>query len=80
MERVQAEDFYDKTHQMIYEVMVRSGRQSTDRSGDPYISLQDKGQLEEVGGVSYLAKLAHAVPTRTWIITPRSSKRNRCGG
>ena len=25
--------------------------------------LQDKGQLEEIGGVSYLAKLAHAVPT-----------------
>ncbi|MEK3790070.1 replicative DNA helicase [Paenibacillus sp. FSL K6-1230] len=64
MERVQSEDFYDKAHQMIYESMIELGEQ-----GQPIdlvtltAKLQDKGQLEEIGGVSYLSKLAHGVPT-----------------
>lgn len=64
MERVQTEDFYDKTHQMIYEVMVQLGEENQPIDLVTLTSrLQDKGQLEEIGGVSYLAKLAHAVPT-----------------
>ncbi|WP_422658950.1 replicative DNA helicase [Paenibacillus sp. EC2-1] len=64
MERVQSEDFYDKTHQMIYEVMVQLGEENQPIDLVTLTSrLQDKGQLEEIGGVSYLAKLAHGVPT-----------------
>ncbi|GIP22350.1 MULTISPECIES: replicative DNA helicase [Paenibacillus] len=64
MERVRTEDFYDKSHQMIYEAMIELGE-----AGEPIdlitltSRLQDKGELEEVGGVSHLARLAHAVPT-----------------
>ncbi|WP_311080850.1 replicative DNA helicase [Paenibacillus polymyxa] len=64
MERVQTEDFYDKAHQMIYEAMIELGE-----SGQPIdlvtltSKIQDKGQLGDIGGVSYLAKLAHGVPT-----------------
>ncbi|NMO94214.1 replicative DNA helicase [Paenibacillus lemnae] len=64
MERVQSEDFYDKSHQMIYEVMVQLSEESQPIDLVTLTSrLQDKGQLEEIGGVSYLAKLAHGVPT-----------------
>lgn len=64
MERLRAEDFYSVSHQRIFEVMVALGE-----DGEPIdlvtltARLQDLGQLEEVGGVSYLAKLAGAVPT-----------------
>ncbi len=64
MERLRAEDFYSVSHQRIFEVMVALGE-----DGEPIdlvtltAKLQDLGQLDEVGGVSYLAKLAGAVPT-----------------
>ncbi len=64
MERLRAEDFYSVSHQRIYEAMVALGE-----DGEPIdlvtltARLQDLGQLDEVGGVSYLAKLAGAVPT-----------------
>lgn len=64
MERLRAEDFYSVSHQRIFEVMVALGE-----DGEPIdlvtltARLQDLGQLDEVGGVSYLAKLAGAVPT-----------------
>jgi len=64
MERLGAEDFYSVSHQRIYEAMVALGE-----DGEPIdlvtltARLQDLGQLDEVGGVSYLAKLAGAVPT-----------------
>lgn len=64
MERVSTEDFYDKSHQLIYEAMIQL---SEDNQPIDLITLtslmQDKGQLEDIGGVSYLAKLAQAVPT-----------------
>ncbi|WP_027094459.1 replicative DNA helicase [Cohnella thermotolerans] len=64
MERIRAEDFYSVAHQRIFEAM-------TDLNDDNQpldlvtltARLQDKGQLEEIGGVTYLAKLANAVPT-----------------
>ncbi|THF73533.1 replicative DNA helicase [Cohnella fermenti] len=64
MERLRAEDFYSVAHQRIYEVML-----DLNDDNEPLdlitltAKLQDRGQLEEVGGVTYLAKLAHAVPT-----------------
>ncbi|GIO32818.1 MULTISPECIES: replicative DNA helicase [Paenibacillus] len=64
MERVQPEDFYDASHQLIYEAMIQLGEENQPIDLVTLTSrLQDKGQLEDVGGVSYLAKLAHAVPT-----------------
>ncbi|MFB5269490.1 replicative DNA helicase [Paenibacillus enshidis] len=64
MERVQTDDFYDKSHQLIFEAMIELGE-----AGQPIdlitltSKLQDKGQLEDIGGVSYLSRLAHGVPT-----------------
>jgi replicative DNA helicase len=64
MERLRSEDFYSVPHQYIYEAMVDLGE-----SGQPVdlitltAHLQDKQLIEEIGGVSYLARLAGAVPT-----------------
>ncbi|WP_028543656.1 replicative DNA helicase [Paenibacillus taiwanensis] len=64
MERVQAVDFYLPAHQFIYEAMIELGEE-----GQPIdmitltAKLQVKKQLDDVGGVSYLAKLANSVPT-----------------
>ncbi|WP_336787768.1 replicative DNA helicase [Paenibacillus sp. MMO-177] len=64
MERLRSEDFYSVPHQHIYEAMVELGE-----SGQPVdlitltAYLQDRQLIEEIGGVSYLAKLASAVPT-----------------
>ncbi|WP_322907137.1 replicative DNA helicase [Paenibacillus campi] len=64
MERIDTEDFYDKSHQLIYEAMVNLGEENQPIDLITLTSLlQDRGQLEDVGGVSYLAKLANAVPT-----------------
>lgn len=64
MERISAEDFYRAAHQKIVEAMFELGD-----NNEPVdlvtltASLQNRQQLEEVGGVSYLAELANAVPT-----------------
>ena len=64
MERVRTEDFYDKPHQLIFEAMVQLGEEGQPIDLVTLTSrLQDRGELEDTGGVSYLAKLAHAVPT-----------------
>ncbi|GGJ31218.1 replicative DNA helicase [Paenibacillus hunanensis] len=64
MERIDTEDFYDKSHQLIYEAMVNLGEENQPIDLITLTSLlQDRTQLEDVGGVSYLAKLANAVPT-----------------
>ncbi|MBP2002326.1 replicative DNA helicase [Paenibacillus shirakamiensis] len=64
MERVRTEDFYDKAHQMIYEAMLELGEDNKPIDLVTLTSrLQDKGELEQIGGVSHLARLAHAVPT-----------------
>ena len=64
MERVQPEDFYYPAHQLIFEAMINLGEE-----GQPIdmvtlaAKLQDKQQLDDIGNVSYLMKLANAVPT-----------------
>ncbi|WP_411344529.1 replicative DNA helicase [Paenibacillus sp. WLX1005] len=64
MERVDTEDFYDKSHQLIYDAMVNLGEENQPIDLITLTSLlQDRSQLEDIGGVSYLAKLANAVPT-----------------
>ncbi len=64
MERLRSEDFYAPGHQLIYEAMIELGEDNQPIDLVTLTaSLQDKGQLEEIGGVSYLAKLATGVPT-----------------
>ncbi|WP_442604557.1 replicative DNA helicase [Paenibacillus sp. KN14-4R] len=64
MERVATEDFYRPSHQRIYETMLEL---SDENEPIDLITLtarlQDKGVLEDIGGVSYLSDLASAVPT-----------------
>ncbi|HEU4962481.1 MAG TPA: replicative DNA helicase [Bacilli bacterium] len=63
-EMLQAEDFYRKTHQMIFDAIVR-----VSESGEPVdlitvtAQLQHVGQIDDIGGVAYLASLANSVPT-----------------
>ena len=64
MERVNTDDFYDKPHQLIFEAMLQLGEDNQPIDLVTLTSLlQDRGQLEDIGGVSYLARLAHSVPT-----------------
>ncbi|MCR8658511.1 replicative DNA helicase [Paenibacillus endoradicis] len=64
LERVKSEDFYSSAHQLIFEAMIDLGENSQPIDLVTLTAqLQDKGMLEEVGGVSYLAKLANSVPT-----------------
>ncbi|MFC4810104.1 replicative DNA helicase [Paenibacillus sp. GCM10023250] len=64
MERLRSEDFYLPSHQLIYEAMVDLGENNQPIDLVTLTSyLQDRQQLEEIGGVSYLAKLGNAVPT-----------------
>lgn len=57
-------DFYRPAHQRIYKVMVELGER-----GEPVdlvtvtAELDNRKQLEDVGGVTYLTDLANAVPT-----------------
>jgi replicative DNA helicase len=68
MELLSAEDFYRGTHQKIFAAMTELSEQ-----GEPVdlvtvtAKLQDKNQLEEVGGIAYLAELAQWVPAATHI-------------
>ncbi|WP_239615426.1 replicative DNA helicase [Cohnella mopanensis] len=64
MERLKAEDFYSVSHQRIFDAMVAL---NDDNQPIDLVTLtarlQDLGQMEEVGGIMYLTKLANAVPT-----------------
>ncbi|MBL0385087.1 replicative DNA helicase [Tumebacillus sp. ITR2] len=63
-EMLQVPDFYRKSHQLIYEAILLLAE-----SGEPVDvvtiskTLADNGQIEEIGGVAYLANLANSVPT-----------------
>ena len=63
-ELLRPEDFYSVAHQRIFEAMLE-----LNESGGVIdlvtltARLKDRDQLEEVGGVSYLARLAGSVPT-----------------
>ncbi|OXM14487.1 replicative DNA helicase [Paenibacillus herberti] len=64
MEKIRAEDFYLTSHQLIYEAMIELGENNQPIDLVTLTAyLSDRAQLEEVGGVSYLAKLATVVPT-----------------
>jgi replicative DNA helicase len=64
MEKLRADDFYSVSHQRIYDVMVALNDDSEPIDLVTLTArLQDLGQMDEIGGVSYLAKLANSVPT-----------------
>ncbi|MFB9279303.1 replicative DNA helicase [Cohnella cellulosilytica] len=64
MERVKSEDFYSVAHQRIFDAMVSLNDDNQPIDLVTLASrLQDLGQMEEVGGIIYLTKLANAVPT-----------------
>ncbi|HTG71716.1 MAG TPA: replicative DNA helicase [Candidatus Udaeobacter sp.] len=64
MERVRSEDFYSGPHRLIYEAMVEIAENNQPVDLVTLTAhLQDQQLLEEIGGVSYLAKLANSVPT-----------------
>jgi len=64
MEHLRAEDFYSVAHQRIYDAIVGLNEDNKPLDLVTLMSrLQDQGELEEIGGVSYLAKLSGAVPT-----------------
>ena len=64
MERVRSEDFYSGPHRQIYEAMVEIAENNQPVDLVTLTAhLQDQQLLEEIGGVSYLAKLANSVPT-----------------
>ncbi|WP_339205788.1 replicative DNA helicase [Paenibacillus sp. FSL K6-3182] len=64
MERVRSDDFYSGPHRQIYEAMVEIAENNQPVDLVTLTAhLQDQHLLEEIGGVSYLAKLANSVPT-----------------
>ncbi|ALS25830.1 replicative DNA helicase [Paenibacillus cisolokensis] len=64
MERISSEDFYSVPHQQIFEAMIELAE---DNQPIDLVTLtahlQNRQLLEEVGGVSYLARLVSSVPT-----------------
>jgi replicative DNA helicase len=63
-ERIRSEDFYKTAHQLIFDAMTALAEEQEPVDLVTITSkLQDRKQLEDVGGVSYLSQLANAVPT-----------------
>lgn len=64
MERLRAEDFYSIAHQRIFDALIELNEDNKPLDFVTLVSrLQDRGEMEEVGGIGYLAKLSGAVPT-----------------
>ncbi|WP_281165404.1 replicative DNA helicase [Liquorilactobacillus sicerae] len=64
MQYVQADDFYRRSHQIIFQTMMDLNDQ--DKAIDVITvnnQLTEQNLLDDVGGVSYIAELAAAVPT-----------------
>ncbi|MGG1518998.1 replicative DNA helicase [Paenibacillus oryzisoli] len=64
MERITSDDFYRGAHQRIFEAIVELAEEQEPVDLITLTArLQNKAQLEEIGGVTYLSELANAVPT-----------------
>lgn len=64
MEQVSADDFYRRAHQLIFQVMVDlNDRDEAIDAVTVTDELTRQNQLEDVGGVNYIAELAGSVPT-----------------
>lgn len=70
LEHINAEDFYREAHRKIFAQMVALYQESHPVDLVTLSeSLSAKGQLEEVGGMGYLASLPDAVPVTTNLVT-----------
>lgn len=64
LEYLEAIDFYKKSHQLIFDAIVRLYNRNEAMDVVTLANdLENKGQLENVGGLDYLAELAIVVPT-----------------
>lgn len=64
MERITSDDFYRGSHQRIFEAIVELAEAQEPIDLITLTALlQNKQQLEEIGGVTYLSELANSVPT-----------------
>jgi replicative DNA helicase len=64
MEHLHSDDFYRGAHQRVYSTMIELSQANEPIDIITLVSkLQDKQQLEDVGGVSYLSELVNSVPT-----------------
>lgn len=64
MEYIEAKDFYRRSHQTIFQIMIDLNNRS--EAIDAIIikeHLEQKNMLEDIGGVSYLSELTLSVPT-----------------
>lgn len=64
MEYVEADDFYRRSHQLLFQAMVdlNNNSEAIDvLTVQNYLSINN--QLDDVGGVAYIAELATSVPT-----------------
>jgi len=63
---IRPEDFYRDTHRIIYETMLEFFEKNEPIDIMTISSrLEEKGQLEKIGGSSYLTNLVNSVPTAT---------------
>lgn len=64
MEYVEADDFYQRAHQILFQAMVNL---NNDGEAIDVLTVQNylttNNQLDDVGGVAYIAELATSVPT-----------------
>ncbi len=69
MDRIHPEDFYVPAHQAIFEAMreLFDGNQAID-AVTVSEALRRKGELEKVGGVTYLARLVDIVPSTSNVV------------
>jgi len=67
---IQAKDFYKKAHRLVYEAMLDL-YQNQEPIDALNVSnrLKDKGQIEEVGGVSYLTGLVNSIATPAHVVS-----------
>ncbi len=64
MERLRPEDFYRSSHGLIFEAMIQLAEKNEPVDLVTLTAhLKDQDQLDEAGGVKYLAELARSVPT-----------------
>ena len=64
--KMQASDFYSTGHQKIFRAMYENYRSN---KGVDYVTvaktLDTKGEIEDVGGIEYIADLTNAVPSES---------------
>ncbi|MCF6160867.1 MAG: replicative DNA helicase [Furfurilactobacillus sp.] len=69
MEYLQAEDFYRRAHQIIFQTMIDLNNNGTVVDA---VTVNDaltaNAQIDDVGGVTYIAELAQAVPTAANVV------------